>query len=442
MMKKTRIFAVPTAFGALMLAGGVAQAIEGEQVDWSAIPASDIQLFFPGYASYQWVLSEEHEGARRVKEGRNCLSCHEGDEAEIGELIVSGEVLEPHPIPGKRGSVELTVQAAHDDENLYLRASWDTATGEPGQFHEYVRFTDGKWVEYGTHRGKEIVASGKAKASYEDRFSMLVGDGKGVPVFNDMGCWATCHNDARFMANNAPAAEVKAHPLLGDEGLKRSDVRKYLPATRTAMGDTGGWAETKTRAEIDQMKADGAFLDLWQWRANRSNPVGYGGDDYVLEYRLFDDGKNAWFGNWDGAKKEPRFMLDPASNNGRMALTEGDFRNPDAVRLTAENRVPYDPDHAWQEGDLMYQYGNQQPEGSAADNAASASFEGGRWTVVLKRKLNTGNSDDLPLEAGNTYPVGFAVHDDSTTARWHYVSWPLTMSLGGAEAHVNAVSLK
>jgi hypothetical protein len=131
-MKKIRILAAPTAFGALMLAGGLAQAIEGEQVDWSAIPASEIPLFFPGYASYQWILSEEHDGARRVGEGRNCLSCHEGDEAEIGQRIVSGEALEPHPIPGKRGLVNLTVQAAHDDEYLYLRTSWDTATGDWG----------------------------------------------------------------------------------------------------------------------------------------------------------------------------------------------------------------------------------------------------------------------------------------------------------------------
>jgi hypothetical protein len=441
-MNKIRVLAAPTAFSALMLSGGMLQAVEVDQIDWSAIPATEIPLFFPGYASYQWVHSEEHEGARRVGEGRDCLSCHEGDEAEIGARIASGEVLEPHPIPGKRGLVNLTVQAAHDDDHLYIRTSWDTAIGEPGQFHEYVRFTDGKWVEYGTHRGKEVVASGKAKASYEDRFSMLVGDGTGVPEFNDMGCWATCHNDMRFMANAPKGSEVKAHPLLGDEGLKRSDIRKYLPATRTAMGDTGGWAETRTRAEIDQMKADGAFLDLWQWRANRSNPVGFGGDDYVLEYRLFDAGKNAWFGNWDGGKGEPRHMLDPAVNNGRMALTEADFRNPEAPTLTADNRVPYDPEHAWQEGDLMYKYGNQQPEGSASGNAATASFEGGRWTVVLTRKLNSGDPDDLPLAGGNTYPVGFAVHDDSTTARWHYVSWPLTMSLGGTDAHVNAVSLK
>jgi hypothetical protein len=441
-MKRIRTLAAPAAISVLMAASAGALAADVDQIDWSAIPASEIPLFFPGYASYQWIHSDEHDGSKRVKDGRNCLSCHEGDEAEIGARIVTGEVLEPKPIAGKRGSVNLTVQAAHDDEYLYLRTSWDTAIGEPGQFHEYVRFTDGKWVEYGTHRGKEVVASGKARPSYEDRFSMLIGDGKGVPEFNNMGCWATCHNDMRFMANAPSAAEVKEHPLLGDNGQKRTDVRKYLPATRTEMGETGGWAATKSAEEIAQLKADGAFLDLWQWRANRSDPMGYGGDDYVLEYRLFDAGKNAWFNNWNGGKGEPNFMLDPSANGGRMALTEADFRNPAAPRLETGNRVAYDPNHAWQEGDLMYKYGNQQPEASGADNAAVSEFADGRWTVVIKRKLNTGNPDDLPLQAGATYPVGFAVHDDSTTARFHYVSFPKTMSIGGTDGNVNAVSLK
>jgi hypothetical protein len=145
---------------------------------------------------------------------------------------------------------------------------------------------------------------------------------------------------------------------------------------------------------------------------------------------------------WNGSKSEPNFMLDPSANNGRMALTEADFRNPEAPWLDSGNRVAYDPDHGWQEGDVMYKWGNQQPEGSASDNGAVAEFADGRWTVVIKRKLNSGNPDDLPLQVGGTYPVGFALHDDSTTARWHYVSFPMTMTIGGTDGHVNAFALQ
>lgn len=46
------------------------------------------------------------------------------------------------------------------------------------------------------------------------------------------------------------------------------------------------------------------------------------GDDYVLEYRIFDAGKNTWYNNWNGGKGEPNFMLDPSAKGGRMALTD------------------------------------------------------------------------------------------------------------------------
>ena len=45
----------------------------------------------------------------------------------LGELVVSGEKLEPNPIPGKRGSIAVNVQAAHDSDFLYMRFQWEDA---------------------------------------------------------------------------------------------------------------------------------------------------------------------------------------------------------------------------------------------------------------------------------------------------------------------------
>ena len=51
--------------------------------------------------------------------------------------MVTGEKAEPTPIEGKRGSIPVNVQAAHDDANLFLRFEWeDTA-------HVAVPFVDG-----------------------------------------------------------------------------------------------------------------------------------------------------------------------------------------------------------------------------------------------------------------------------------------------------------
>ena len=342
---------------------------------------------------------------------------------------------------GNTASIKVAMQAAFDREYLYLRASWPAR--DPGMFHEYAVYNNGKWETYATNRSNPGVASGKLKASYEDRFTIMLGDGKSVPAFNNQGCWVTCHNDMRYMPDEAKKADIEAHPILGAAGMKKDDIRKYLAESRTAMGPTGGWDKIRSKAEIDALKAKGVLLELWQWRGYRSNPAGAADDGYVLEYRNFDTGANPFFNNWDSAKNQPRFMFDPARNNGRAGLAETEFRNPKAPVLSENNRVPYDPKYGWKNGDLMAKYGSATAKGSAADNAPVAgTWANGAWTVTWRRKLNTGNNDDIALKPGERYPIGLAVHDDHATARFHHVSFPLKLTLGHKDGDINAVEVK
>lgn len=76
-----------------------------------------------------------------MDEGKNCQACHQDEEADLGNTIVSGKKPEPNPIPGKAGSIKVTVQAAYDKEYFYLKASWPAK--EMGNFHNYKGFKDG-----------------------------------------------------------------------------------------------------------------------------------------------------------------------------------------------------------------------------------------------------------------------------------------------------------
>lgn len=439
--------AISAAFGFVVIAPGAVFAADAGKMDWSGIPKSEIMLFYPGQASHEWLLSGEHKkgGAKGVRDGKICLECHKGEEADIGNKIAGGKRLEPKPIEGFPGTVKVTVQAAYDKEFLYLKVSWPSKG--PGIYHEYIIYQDGKWEEpYGSHRGNEAVRTGKTPPSYEDRFSIMLGDGKSVPSFNYEGCWVTCHNDMRFMPNEAKKDAVQAHPILGKDGMKKSDIRKYVPESRTAIGETGGWDKIKTKEEIAALKDKGMFLDLWQWRANRSNHVKMADDGYVLEYRNSDAGKNMFAENWDKDKHQPKIMFDPAKNGGKAALSKADFQNPKSPYILVDtNSVPYDPNYKFKEGDLIPLFnGVAKPDGSAADNnSVVGTHAKGIWTVTWKRKLNTGNpKDDIVLKAGETYPVGLAVHDDMTTARWHFVSFPLKLSLGKKDGDINAAEIK
>lgn len=413
-------------------------------IDWSKVPAATVTLFYPGQASYEWIHSAEHKkgGAKGIKDGKNCLECHEDEEADIGNKLAAGKRLEPTPIAGKDGTKKLTIQAAYDKERIYLKASWPTSLKEAGAFHDYKALKDGKWVTYGSNRTNTDVKAGKAKVSYEDRFNVLLGDGKGVPEFNNLGCWVTCHNSMRDMPNAPAQAQVEAHPALGKDGLKRTDIRKYLPATRSATDEAGGWDKVKPKTELDALMGKGAFLDLWQARAYRSLPVGKADDSHVFQYRNFDSGRNPFDSNWDGAKKQPKFMFDPAKNGGRVALTEAQFRDPKAPKLADNNSVPFDPAKV-KDGDVLPGFIlNTRTEGSADDLDAKGAWADGMWTMYVWRKLDTGNKDDVALVAGQTYPIGLAVHDDNVTTRFHHVSFPLTLGVGTDKGDIKAVELK
>ena len=324
---------------------GPALAADPATLKWVSVPRTQITLFYPGQSTQEWMTSAAHRaGATGVNEGKNCQECHADEEADIGKTIVSGEKLEPTPIPGKPGSIKVTVQAAYDEEYFYLRASWPTNLKEAGVFHDYKGLKDGKWTTYGSNRTNKDVKSGAAKVSYEDRFNFMLGDNKGsVANFANQGCWVTCHNSMRDTPNEPTKDQVQAHPVLGKDGMKKSDIRKYLAETRTETNDVGGWDKLKDKSALDDLMAKGTFLDLWQARAYRSLPVGKADDSYVFQYRNFDSGKKPFDSNWDGEKKQPKFMFDPAKNKGAVALTQAQFRDPMAPKLDNTNSVPFDP---------------------------------------------------------------------------------------------------
>jgi hypothetical protein len=429
------------AFSTLALAGTSAMAADAAAINWSDVPVTALTLFYPGQSSYEWLRSDAHKGAsRRVQRGDACTGCHDetGAEQELGDTLVKAGRLEPTPVAGKPGHVDLKVQAAFDDKNAFLRFQWKTANPHAGSEHQYLRFDGHGWKVYGFPKLDKVVQEGQQPGIYEDRMSVMIDDGK-VPGFAQQGCWLTCHDGQRDMPRQFTKEEVAANALL--TAIKKTDVRKYLPETRT---DPSDWKTGKTVEEIAKIKATGGFLDLIQWRAHRSHAVGMADDGYVLEWRLGDAGKDPFAGNADAATHQPKYMWDE-KKVGYKSITADQLRKGDHFLIRGQNAVPFDPAAGWKEGDLVPDYiiSREDAKGSAADNKAVGSWKDGMWTVVIIRPLGLANDDDKSLKAGGIYNVGFAVHDDNITTRGHYVSFVKTLGLGaqGAKVDINAVKL-
>jgi hypothetical protein len=435
-MKTIRLARV--AIGIVILFAGHCLAADPATVNWNNVATKTVTLFYPAQSTYQWIRSSAHPGAAIVTGGGACLTCHNGGEEKLGNKLVKANPLEPTPVAGKNGVIQLNIQIAYDNENAYFRAQWKTQNAYPGEAHPFVRYDGKEWKPYGFPKLDAVVQKGEQPGIYEDRFSIMIDDG-GVPAFANQGCWLTCHNGERDNPKFASRAEVGANPLY--QVLKQIDVRKYLPSTRTDAD--ASWDKGKSPEEIAKIKLAGGFLELMQWRAHRSNPVGMADDGYVLEYRLSDAGGNPFGSNVDPKTHQPRFMYDE-KKVGKKALVAEDIRKMSTALIRDQNAVPFDPDAGWKTGDLIPEYvlNKDGAKGSGADNKnVKGAWKDGMWTVVWIRPLKLTNPDDKALNEDKVYNFSFAVHDDNITTRGHHVSFPITVGFG-AKAAIEATKLK
>jgi hypothetical protein len=331
-------------------------------------------------------------------------------------------------------TMPLQLQVAYNDRDIFFRYRWPAE--EPHLYIDVFRYAGGEWVRHGASP-----VGPEPDGIYEDRVTMLVDDGS-VPGFQRYGGYITIGTGMRFFTEGeASADEVSAHPYIGGQ-LGESDVRKYLPATRTDPSDWGSIVDDGTLAD---QRAAGYFLDLWHWRAHRSNPLGWSDDQYVAEFRRSDSGRGPYFTNWDGEVGQPRLMFDP-EQTGMYALRWEDFAAKradfDQIYYLAEDfAVEFDPAHDWQDGDVIPRRVLREPAGSRASSRVHGEgrWADGFWDVTLQRAKDTGNPlEDKIFHDGGVYDIGIAVHRDATGSRWHYVSLPLQIGLGRT-AEVEAV---
>lgn len=325
-------------------------------------------------------------------------------------------------------TVPLQVRAAHDGNTIHFQYRWPAQ--RPHVIHDALRFEGGRWVTYGS-----AVAGSEPHGLHEDRVAMLIDDGS-VPEFARYGGFVTIGNRLDGFSDALSAGQVEAHPYFG-KVREQDAATKYLPATRS---DPADWAAVQPAERLDQLRKAGYFLDLWHWRANRGAPLGFADDQLVGELRDGDPGRSAWSSNWDGERKLPKFMFDPA-RSGRAALDwedvlSGSFAVP--PHLHAETMLPFDENHPWQEGDTLPRRVLRVPDGSRADIRADSAWQDGFWTVTLSRAMDTGRPlEDKQFHDGGSYSVAIAVHRHATGRRWHYVSLPITLGLG-REAQLQA----
>jgi len=317
----------------------------GSGIDWSGIEAAEITLFFPGQASMEWVMKgSDHGGKRAFMTGDRCFECHEDEEVDIGDLIVSGEKVEPTPIPGKRGSILVNIKAAHDADNLYMQFQW-----EDGE-HAPIPFADGGKMDADNPIKLAIMLT------YDDE------ENPKVEFAERSGCWQSCHHDVNYMPHQ-PAEGTTSDRLDMSDGFT-----KYLKESRTSIEiegkdgkKRGGWDKLKSEEEIQALLESGAFMDLLRYKSG----TGESEDGYILAERVMTGGQGVDF---------------------------------------------------------------------------TGTLQDGIWTVEMTRKLTSDQPGDISMALDQWYNIGFAIHDDYSSSRFHHVSLGLKLGFDDEDAEINAIA--
>ncbi len=328
-----------------------AAATAGGDVDWSAIEAREVVLFYTGQASLEWVLKgSDHGGKRAFTKGDRCFECHEEEEVDIGDIIVVGEKVEETPIPGKRGSFAVQVKTAYDADNLYMQFQW------PDGEHAPVPFVDG----------------GKMDPENPIKLAVMLAtdseDDPKVEYAERAGCWQTCHHDANYMPHQPDNALLADSPLASRLDLSLG-YTKYLKESRTEIEIDGkdgkmrgGWDKLKSEADIQAALDNGVFMDLLRYKGG----TGESEDGHILEQRVMSGGQGV---NFNGS------------------LTDG------------------------------------------------------IWTVDMTRKLTSDKPGDISMNKDEMYNIGFAIHDDYSSSRFHHVSLGWKLGFDNEDAEINAKGL-
>lgn len=180
---------------------------------------------------------------------------------------------------------------------------------------------------------------------------------KRIKNFATKGCAVVCHSEA-----------------------KSQDDWKYHSETATERGD------------------------MWVWRAFTSDPMGHAEDGYVDDdSRKSDSGTGKAKKNESSDKSKPKYMQDPA----KKAVAPGVLVDGETMEIKDYGK--------FKNGDVVPAWILSNFSGSMADVKTKSRYENGRWTVMLQRKLETGDKEnDVTFDTRRDFTFGLAVFNNSS----------------------------
>lgn len=240
----------------------------------------------------------------------------------------------------------IDLRAFYTDTDLYLRLQWRDLTRDDAM--QQWRFDGSRWLNNGL---------------YEDGFGMMWQPPQDQRPFT---CTLACH--------------------IEDFGVAGAT---FHASNKMKLSDADHW------------------LDLWNWKADRSGRLGFADDRYLDLKGMHGDipgellRRNSRLAEQQGATGEAFSKQDQPLYDGEGNLIGKEFRPA---------------------GSLAPGWLVERPIGHRADVHASATWQDDHWTVILRRPLVTGDPHDVEFSARQTEGIAFGLSVMDNTLDEHYAS--------------------
>ena len=160
-------------------------------------------------------------------------------------------------------------------------------------------------------------------------------------------------------------------------------------------------------------------VDVWHWKAARTDPVGQVDDKYWKGFDLLlkDVGRHGDPPPEDLPKGESGGYLPNVSGDGtRPKMLPRDPSVSDNEYLLADQAAPYDSEVAKTipAGTEVAGIIVEAFQGDRGDVRCRSEYADGRWRLWIRRDLDTGSDFDAQFVPGRSYPFGCAAFDHSS----------------------------
>jgi len=164
------------------------------------------------------------------------------------------------------------------------------------------------------------------------------------------------------------------------------------------------------------MRTNFGFVDVWHWKAFRSNPMGVADDKYWdTSDRQSDPGTSSYSGNGP-VNNLPEFMAvsGPGANVNWLvnSASLGNFDPYGVISSTFAEANTFDPGATFSNGDVIPGYVLRTPDGDRASVTAAGKWDNGVWTVEFKR-ANSGSDFDFAVPSGGTVDFTHEIFDNT-----------------------------